>query len=109
MAAGLYLAGAKPIVVIQCTGLFESGDSLRNVIHDYQMPLFAIVGYRSYLSQETLPGDTALKFTEPLLKAWELDYRLIERPDQKHLLRDHCLACRTAGTAGVALIAEGRA
>ena len=109
VAAGLHLAGARPVVIIQCTGLFESGDALRNVIHDYGLPLFAIVGYRSYLSQETLPGDTALKFTEPLLKAWELDYRLIERPEQKGLLREHCLACREAGTPGVALLAEGRA
>ena len=38
VAAGLYLGGATPLVMIQCTGLFESGDSLRNVLHDYQLP-----------------------------------------------------------------------
>ena len=35
LAAGLHLGGAKPLVIIQCTGLFESGDALRNVLHDY--------------------------------------------------------------------------
>ena len=30
VAAGLHLGGATPIVMIQCTGLFESGDALRN-------------------------------------------------------------------------------
>src|SRR3954453_12859293 len=54
IAAGVYLGGAAPLVMIQCTGLFESGDSLRNAIHDYKLPLFALIGYRSYLSQASL-------------------------------------------------------
>src|SRR5262249_26272773 len=35
IAAGLHLGGARPLVMIQCTGLFESGDSLRNAVFDY--------------------------------------------------------------------------
>ena len=49
VAAGLLLGGATPIVMIQCTGLFESGDALRNVLHDWKLPVFSIIGYRSYL------------------------------------------------------------
>ncbi|MBW3542384.1 MAG: hypothetical protein KY476_19125 [Planctomycetes bacterium] len=109
VAAGLYLGGKTPVVMIQCTGLFESGDALRNVLHDFQLPLFAIVGYRSYLNDSTLPGDTARVFTEPILDAWRLDYRLIDEPAKKPLLAEHFRACRTAGSAGVALIAEGKA
>ena len=109
IAGGLYLGGANPLVMIQCTGLFESGDALRNVIHDFQIPLFAFVGYRSYLNQETLPGDTCLNYTEPMLKAWKLDYRLIDEPGKIELIDQHYHACRQAGRPGVALIAEGRA
>src|SRR5436189_3844367 len=29
VAAGLYLGGKWPVVIIQCTGLFEAGDALR--------------------------------------------------------------------------------
>jgi len=108
VAAGLYLGGAAPVVMIQCTGMFESGDALRNVLYDYRMPLFAIVGYRSYLSQESMPGDTATKFTEPILRAWGIDYRLIDKPDNKRLLAEHYQACRSAEKPGVVLIAEGR-
>ena len=32
IAAGLWIGGARPLVVIQNTGLFESGDSLRNAL-----------------------------------------------------------------------------
>jgi len=109
VAAGLYLGGASPVVMIQCTGMFESGDALRNVLYDYRMPLFAIVGYRSFLSQESLPGDTAMKFTEPILKAWGIDYRLIDTPERKGMLAEHYHACRSAEKPGVVLIAEGRA
>jgi sulfopyruvate decarboxylase TPP-binding subunit len=109
VAAGLYLGGARPLVLIQCTGLFESGDALRNVLHDWKLPIFAIVGYRSYLNQDTLPGDTCLVFTEPILDAWKIEYRLITGADQTDVIRAHYDACRAAGKPGVALIAEGKA
>ncbi len=109
VAAGLHLGGATPVVMIQCTGLFESGDALRNVLHDWKLPIFSLIGYRSYLNQETLPGDTCLTFTEPVLRAWSIDYRLLTRPEQFPEIAEHYRACRAAGTPGAVLIAEGRA
>ncbi|MEX1229749.1 MAG: hypothetical protein WEB58_05895 [Planctomycetaceae bacterium] len=109
VAAGLYLGGATPLVMIQCTGLFESGDALRNVLYDYGLPLYAFIGYRSYLNQSTLPGDTCLTFTEPILKAWNLDYRLILDPKQLDEIWTHYRDCQEKQIPGVALIAEGRA
>src|SRR5436190_2978041 len=109
VAGGLHLGGATPLVMIQCTGLFESGDALRNIVHDWKLPIYAIVGYRSYLNQENLPGDTCLVFTEPILEAWKINSQLFTKPDQLAEIRAHALSCRAAGKAGVALIAEGRA
>ena len=108
-AAGLYLGGARPIVCTQCTGLFESGDALRNVAHDYQLPVFGLIGYRSYLNATSLPGDTCLKFTEPILNAWALDTVFIDSPDKKPLLTDHYRACQEKQVPGIALMAEGAA
>jgi len=106
VAAGLYLGGATPLVMIQCTGLFESGDALRNVLHDWKLPVFSIIGYRSYLDQAKLPGDTCLVFTEPLLDAWQIDYRLITSSSELDVIRAHYIACRDAGRPGAALIGE---
>ena len=106
VAAGLHLGGAMPLVMIQCTGLFESGDAIRNVLHDWKLPVFSIIGYRSYLDQAKLPGDTCLVFTEPVLDAWRLDYRLITSPSQLDVIRTHYLECRDSGRAGAALIGE---
>jgi sulfopyruvate decarboxylase TPP-binding subunit len=108
VAAGLSLGGASPFVMIQCTGLFDSGDALRNVLHDWKLPIQCLIGYRSYFNQETLPGDTCLVFTEPILRAWGIDYRLITHPDID-AATDHLLNCRTAGRAGALLLGEGKA
>jgi sulfopyruvate decarboxylase TPP-binding subunit len=75
VAAGLLIGGKKPVVIIQCTGLFEAGDALRNVVHDLKLPLFLIVGVRSYLAyQRKATVDTCPVFTEPILKAWQIPY-----------------------------------
>jgi len=109
VAAGLHLGGKTPLVMIQCTGLFESGDALRVALHDWKLPIFSIIGYRSYLNQDTLPGDTCLVFTEPVLDAWRIDYRLITTQSQFGEIGEHYTACRTAGKAGAIVIGEGKA
>ena len=109
VAAGLELGGARPLVMIQCTGFFESGDAIRNVLHDWKLPVASIIGYRSYLNQETLPGDTCLVFTEPLLDAWRIDYRLVTTPAELDVVTEHLAACRAAGKPGAIVVAEGKA
>ena len=107
VAGGLWLGGARPLIVMQCTGLFESGDSLRNFVHEWTMPLFAIIGYRSFLNRSALPEDACLRFTEPVLSAWALETVFVERPDQVDDIVAHYQACRRADTAGAVLLAEG--
>jgi hypothetical protein len=83
VAAGLMLGGARPVVVIQCTGLFEAGDSLRNVVHDLNLPLKLIVGvrgYGAYLAGKT--ADTCPVFTEPVLNAWKVPYTILADPGE---------------------------
>ena len=106
VAGGLMLGGASPFVLIQCTGLFESGDALRNTIHEWKLPIYSMVGYRSYLNQDKLPGDTCLTFTEPILAAWKLDVLFVKQPAQLDDVGRHYRECRDASKPGVALLAE---
>ncbi len=94
------------MVVMQSTGLFESGDSLRNVLHDLQLPLFAIIGYRSALLANST--DSARKFAEPILRAWQLDYLLLDEPADVGKIVAHRKACRAANQPCVVLLPEGR-
>jgi sulfopyruvate decarboxylase TPP-binding subunit len=106
IAMGLELGGARPLVMIQCTGLFDSGDSLRNALFDYGVPLFAVIGYRNALNPAAV--DSARTFTEPNLRSWNIDYRLIDAPEKLSELNTHYTACRQARKPGVVLVAEGR-
>ena len=82
---------------------------LSNVLHDWKLPIPSLIGYRSYLNQDTLPGDTCLVFTEPILDAWQIEYRLITVREQRDEIAQLFERCRVAGKPGVALIAEGKA
>src|SRR5438132_12934541 len=80
VAAGLILGGCRPVIAIQCTGLFEAGDSLRNIIHDMKLPIFMIVGLRSYNAyQQKKTSDTCPIFAEPILRAWQIPYTIFDR------------------------------
>ena len=73
LAAGLWLGGRSPLVAVQCTGLFEAGDALRNILFDMAIPLPMLVGVRSHRAwKEGRSGDTCPRFTEPVLAAWGL-------------------------------------
>jgi sulfopyruvate decarboxylase subunit alpha len=107
IAAGLYLGGARPIVALQCTGLFEAGDALRNVVHDLKLPLFLIVGVRSYYAHQAGKStDSCPVFTEPILGAWQIPYVLLDRRHSADDLATAYRQARQAQQARVALIAE---
>jgi sulfopyruvate decarboxylase subunit alpha len=109
LAAGLWLGGKKPIVMLQCTGLFEAGDSLRNVIHDLKLPLFFVAGIRNYYAhQEGTTQDTCPVFTEPIMQAWKIPYTVLD--GRRHSAADLGAAYRLAQAeqrAGAVLLAEG--
>jgi len=107
IAAGLLLGGKRPIVVVQCTGLFEAGDALRNVVHDLKLPLFLVIGIRSYyLHQQGKTTDSCPVFTEPILRAWQVAYVVLDRG---HTAADLAVVYRQAQAEkrpGAVLIAE---
>jgi sulfopyruvate decarboxylase TPP-binding subunit len=107
VAAGLLLGGRRPIVFIQCTGFFEAGDALRNVVHDLKLPLFLVVGVRSYYAhQEGKSRDNCPVFTEPILRAWQVPYVLLDRRHSPEDLTAAYRQARAENRAGAILLAE---
>ena len=80
IAAGLWVGGKRPIVLIQNTGIFEAGDSIRGLGLDVNQPLVMLVGYRGW-SRHGLTRDSAARFIEHILHAWGINYYLIETDD----------------------------
>jgi|TARA_B100000315_G_scaffold157460_1_gene146055 sulfopyruvate decarboxylase TPP-binding subunit len=77
VAAGLWIGGKKPVVLIQNTGMFESGDSIRGLGLDIGFPMVMMVGYRGW-TRHGVTADSAARFTEPILDAWGINYYLVE-------------------------------
>lgn len=94
IASGLWIGGAAPLVVIQNTGLLESGDSLRGTAQRMAAPIPILVTGRGYgtmhragvtpdetlsLALMTRPDvDSTALLTEPTLEAWGVPFRRCE-------------------------------
>ena len=76
-AAGLHVGGKTPIILIQNTGLMESGDSLRGWGLGLNVPVVLMVGYRGW-TRHGVTTDTAAIFTERFLNAFGINYYLVE-------------------------------
>jgi sulfopyruvate decarboxylase TPP-binding subunit len=95
LASGLWLGGARPVVLIQNTGLLESGDGLRGAASRLGAPLLLLVTTRGYavaraagvvpgaavLSREALVRadlDSVALMTEQTLDAWGVPFHRLE-------------------------------
>ena len=80
IAAGVWVGGKKPVVLIQNTGMFEAGDSIRGLAIDIEFPLVMMIGYRGW-TRHGITKDSAARFTEPILHAYGINYYLVESND----------------------------
>jgi sulfopyruvate decarboxylase TPP-binding subunit len=89
VASGLWVGGAVPVVLIQNTGLLESGDALRGTAMRMRVPLVCLVTYRGHASLAALGGtggaiggellsrpdvDSVAVLTERTLQAWGVPF-----------------------------------
>jgi sulfopyruvate decarboxylase TPP-binding subunit len=97
VATGLWIGGAAPLIVVQNTGLLESGDALRGTVLRIGAPLPIVVtgrGYERMRAANVDPSqppsaallargdvDSVAVLTERTLDAWGLAYRTCEGDD----------------------------
>ena len=77
-AAGVHAGGGKPIILIQNTGMLESGDSMRGWALSLNLPVVMMIGYRGY-TRHGVNTDTVADYTEPFLTAFGIKHFLVER------------------------------
>jgi sulfopyruvate decarboxylase subunit alpha len=93
LASGLWLGGRHPVLLIQNTGLLESGDAFRGTAMRMRIPLVCLVTYRGHAKMIKQFGevpaavdaamlsrsevDSAGIVTEPTLRAWGLPYDFV--------------------------------
>ena len=123
LAAGLWMGGGEPVVVVQNTGLLESGDSLRGTLTRMGAPVLCLVTYRGHRKMQAAglgpafdPPDraslvrpdvdsTAL-LTEPTLRTWGIPNLIMASDDDvPHVVDLWTTACRESRPV-VALLRE---
>ncbi len=88
IAAGLMMGGKTPVVLIQSTGFFESGDSVRGLALDLKLPLVMMIGYRGYPGAGRPATDSAARFLEPILDAWGIPHVVVESDATCHRISE---------------------
>jgi sulfopyruvate decarboxylase TPP-binding subunit len=90
LAAGLWIGGRTPLVLIQNTGFVESGDGFRGTVSRMRIPVLCLITYRGYAKMKRHPEpiptdldpeilsrsdlDSVALITEPTLRAWGLPF-----------------------------------
>lgn len=77
LAMGLLFGGKKPVIIIQNTGFYESGDALRAQAIDFHLPLVLLIGYRGWKPDRSAMDDTAAIYIEPVLTGYGVPYQLL--------------------------------
>lgn len=102
VAAGVWIGRGRPLVVIQNTGLLESGDALRGTAVRMSVPLPLLItgrGYEKMARAGLEPGagldrdlltrpdvDSAALLTEPTLSAWGVPFARADGPEDHELV-----------------------
>jgi sulfopyruvate decarboxylase TPP-binding subunit len=76
-AAGLSFGGSVPLILIQNTGMMDSGNSLRGWAIDLGIPVVLMIGYRGW-TRHGVTQDSAAIYTERFLDAFRIGYYLVE-------------------------------
>jgi sulfopyruvate decarboxylase subunit beta len=83
ICAGAYLAGAKPVMLVQSSGIGNMINALCSLTKTYQLPLLILVSWRG-VYKEKIPAQVPLGEKLPrILKAIDVSYSIIE--DQKDI------------------------
>lgn len=105
LASGLWLGGARPLVLIQNTGLLESGDGLRGTASRMGAPLLLLITCRGFAKAREggrEPGsgeinrdilvrpevDSVAEMTHATLRAWGIPYLTVEDAQNLGPLRE---------------------
>ena len=77
IAAGLWATGKNGVVIIQNSGLYESGDALRGLAIGVALPIVMFIGYRGYSRHGDTP-DSSARLLEPYLHLFRVPYYVLE-------------------------------
>ncbi|MGB7534088.1 MAG: sulfopyruvate decarboxylase subunit alpha [Halobacteriota archaeon] len=86
ICAGAYLAGGKPAIVMQSSGLGNSMNALMSLTRTYELPLPIITSWRG-VYREKIPAQIPFNKNLPrMLKAFDIPYTIIDDNSKINLI-----------------------
>lgn len=105
ICAGAYLAGARPVLVIQNSGLGNSLNALLSLTKFYQLGLLLLIGYRGRVGEERVAAQIPMgKATEKILRIAGAETCIIEEPADIDEIRRLALDAYEKGRITAALL-----
>lgn len=109
VAAGLYIGGGRPMVMMQNQGLYASLNAIRALGIDARLPLFMLIGQfgREYDNLGRPARESArplVRNTERILEALEIDYYTCDVPEDVGNIGKACARAFDGGRPAAALV-----
>jgi sulfopyruvate decarboxylase TPP-binding subunit len=106
VSAGLWMAGARPLVMIQQLGIYAGANSLRAFANEHQVPICMLAGLYARdveLPVEENPG-SAVRLAIPILQVLGVRTTLIETAEQAPEIAPALAAAFEQGIASAVLL-----
>ena len=106
ICAGLWMAGQRPLAIIQQLGLFAAANALRAFTHDQRVPLAILAGLYGRTPSSPVAADpaSAVRLCVPLLDALGVRSVLVDSPRDAHLIEPALRAAHDERCTSVVLL-----
>ena len=108
IAAGVYLGGGKPAVLLQSSGLGNSLNALTSLVVPYRIPILIVISMRGEAG-EWNPAQTPMgRAVRPILDVLAIPHTTIESPGEvADTIRRTAVSAFGAGVPGACLLPRG--
>lgn len=107
IAAGAYLAGKKPVVYMQNSGLFDSSNDIASLLIPYKIPLLLSVSWRGCPGEDAPQHLVTGKATKSLLDSLEILYEILEKDNIDRIMSNLFKSMEKKQTPVAILIGKG--
>ena len=79
VAAGAYLAGKKPLVYMQNSGLFAASNDIASLLIPYKIPVFFVISFRGCRGEDAVQHLVTGGATKTLIRSFHLSFEIFEK------------------------------
>jgi sulfopyruvate decarboxylase subunit alpha len=107
IAAGAYMGGKKPVVLMQNSGLGNSTDALTSLILLYKFPILLVISWRGYRERDFPEHSLMGKYMQDLLKTMKIPAINLTKDKLRNQIADADRMMKKLGTPVALVLKRG--